>query len=101
LWRSEIVRCERGHVVPSLERLTAGLAAADNSYLAPIAQGAAAAGSRAAGAYPAAADDGRRSRALATVARPSAVLGVLTALIDARVACVLVGKIAEVLQARR
>jgi transcriptional regulator with XRE-family HTH domain len=109
--QAEIARWERGHVIPSLERLrdvvaacglelTVGLAAADDSYAAPItgalqlpAQGRLA-------HSPAAADRGRRARALATNVPPPAALdvpGVLQALADAHVAYMLAGEIAEVM----
>jgi transcriptional regulator with XRE-family HTH domain len=109
--QSEIARWERGHVVPSLERLrevvaacglelTVGLAAADDSYVAAIAAALQLpAGERLARRL-AAAERGRGARALAAGATPPAaldVLDVLGALAQANVAYVLVGEIAEVL----
>jgi transcriptional regulator with XRE-family HTH domain len=109
--QAEIARWERGHVTPSLERLrdvvaacglelTVGLAAADDSYTAPItAAFGLPAGERLARSL-AAADRGRRARALAAGAPPPAALdvpGVLQALADANLAYVLAGEIAEVL----
>ncbi len=109
--QAEIARWERAHVVPSLERLrevvaacglelTVGLAAADDSYVAPIIEALQLpVGERLARSL-AAAGRGRRARAFATGAPRPAVLdvgGVLQALADANVAYVLVGEIAEVL----
>jgi transcriptional regulator with XRE-family HTH domain len=109
--QAEIARWERGHVVPSLERLrdvvaacglelTVGLTAADDSYVEPITAALALhAGERLARSL-AAADRARRARALATRApAPSAldVTGVLQALADANVTYVLAGEIAELM----
>ena len=108
--QAEIARWERGHVVPSLERLrevvaacglelTCGLAVADDSYDHQIAAALALSARERLARGVAAADRGRRARALATGAPapvPLDVFGVLGALEAAKVAYVLVGKIAEV-----
>ena len=109
--QAEIARWERGHVVPSLERLrdvvaacglelTVGLAVADDSYVAPIAAALQLPTAERLARSLAAAERGRRARALATGAAPPAaldVLDVLQAVAEANVAYVLVGEIAEVL----
>jgi transcriptional regulator with XRE-family HTH domain len=109
--QAEIARWERGHVTPSLERLRdvvgacgleliVGLATADDSYAAPITAALQLPASERLARSLAAADRGRRARALASGAPAPAtldVLGVLHALRDANVAHVLIGEIAEVL----
>jgi transcriptional regulator with XRE-family HTH domain len=109
--QAEIARWERGHVIPSLERLrdvvaacglelTVGLAAADDSYAAPITEARQLPADERLARSLAAADRGRRARALAAGAPPPAaldVLGVLQAVAEANVACVLIGEIAEVM----
>jgi transcriptional regulator with XRE-family HTH domain len=109
--QAEIARWERGHVVPSLERLrevvaacglelAVGLAAADDSYTAAIIEALQLPAPERLARNLAAADRARRARALATGAPASAaldVLGVLEALADANVAYVLAGEIAEVM----
>lgn len=108
--QAEIARWERGHVAPSLERLrdivaacglelTCGLAVADDSYDEQIAAALALPiGQRVTRAV-AAADRGRRARALANATPAGAALdplGVLRALDAASVVYVLVAEIAEV-----
>ena len=110
--QAEIARWERGHVVPSLERLrevvaacglelTYGLAVADDSYDEQIAAALAHPARERLARGLAAADRGRKARALATGApapAPLDVLGLLSALGAANVAYVLVGEIAEVVR---
>jgi len=109
--QAEIARWERGHVIPSLERLrdvvaacglelTVGLAAADDSYAAPITEALQLPADERLARSLAAADRGRRARALAAAAPPPAALGVpgvLQALAEANVVYVLIGEIAEVM----
>jgi transcriptional regulator with XRE-family HTH domain len=109
--QAEIARWERGHVLPSLERvreivaacgleLTCGLATADDSYEQPILASLPLAASARLARSLAAADRARCARALATGApapAPLDVTGVLRSLKAAHVAYVLTGEIAEVL----
>jgi transcriptional regulator with XRE-family HTH domain len=109
--QAEIARWERGHVTPSLERLrdvvaacglelTVGLTAADDSYAEPITAALTLPARERLRRSLAAADRGRRARALATDApAPAAldVLGFLEVLAEANVTYVLVGEIAEML----
>jgi transcriptional regulator with XRE-family HTH domain len=110
--QAEIARWERGHVLPSLERvrevvaacgleLTCGLATADDSYDQPILAALALPAHERLARGVAAADRARRARALATGApapAPLDVTGVLRSLTAARVLHVLAGEIAEVLR---
>jgi transcriptional regulator with XRE-family HTH domain len=109
--QAEIARWERGHVLPSLERLrdviaacglelTCGLAVADDSYDHQILAALTLPGRERLARAVAAADRGRQARALATGApapTPLDVVGALRALEAANVAYVLAGEIAEVL----
>ncbi len=109
--QTEITRWERGHVVPSLERLrevvaacglelTFGLANADDSYNHHIAEAHALPVAKRLARGVLSADRVRRARATAkerSEPAPLDVLGVLRALHVANVAHVLVGEIAEVL----
>jgi transcriptional regulator with XRE-family HTH domain len=109
--QAEIARWERGHVIPSLERLrdvvaacglelTVALAAADNSYVVSITEALQLPARERLARSLAAADRGRRARALATGAPAPAVLnvsGVLQALAEPSVAYVLIGEVAEVM----